>query len=58
MNQEKDYCIDCIESWECANWPPEDSACERVDLEDIFSISASRYEPIEELIIENPFPND
>jgi hypothetical protein len=57
-NQENGYCIDCVESWECAKWPLETGACERVDIEDIFSLSAERYEPIEELFIENISPND
>ncbi|MCJ7657980.1 MAG: glycosyltransferase family 39 protein [Anaerolineales bacterium] len=58
MNQEKEYCIDCVESWKCTNWPPQESACELIGLEDIFSLSAVHYDPVKDLIIENTFPDD
>jgi hypothetical protein len=58
LNRDGGNCIDCVESWECASWPPQAAACEIGDLEDIFSLTAIHYDPVENGIDESTTPND
>jgi hypothetical protein len=58
LDEDKEYCIDCVESWKCTNWPPQAGACELADLEGIFSLSAVHYDPVKDLIIENTVTDD
>jgi hypothetical protein len=58
VNEDGEYCIECVDSWKCTSWPPQAGTCELADLEEIFSLSAVHYDPIKDPIIENTFSDD